>query len=104
VASCTWIGISFSRFGKFYAIFLLSILHIPLSCTSFLSLMPIIHRFGLLMESQSSCIFLSQLLSFCLSSLLFLFFNIYFVFEPWYSVFHLFKSAGVVFNCVIYLI
>jgi hypothetical protein len=44
-------------------IILLNILCILLACTPFPSLMPMIHRFGLFMESQSSCIFLSQLLN-----------------------------------------
>jgi hypothetical protein len=30
-------------------------------------------------------------------------FNIYFVFEPWKPVFHLFQSVGVAFNCIFYL-
>jgi hypothetical protein len=40
---------------------------------------------------------------FCLRILLF-FFNVYFVFKLWHSVFHLFQSAGVAFNCIFYLI
>jgi hypothetical protein len=50
------------RLVKFSGIILLNILHILLACTSS-PLMPMIHRFGFLMESLSSCIFLSHLLS-----------------------------------------
>jgi hypothetical protein len=32
--------------------------------------------------------------------LLFFFFNVYFVFGPWNSDFHLFQSAGVAFNWI----
>jgi hypothetical protein len=60
-------GIAFSRFGKFSVIVLLSILQIPFACTSYPSSMPMILRFGLLMELVSSCIFLSQVLS-CLTN------------------------------------
>jgi hypothetical protein len=42
---------------------LLNILCTPLACTSSRSAMPMIHRFGLLMESLSFCVFLLQLLS-----------------------------------------
>jgi hypothetical protein len=42
---------------------LLTILHTALTCTSSPSSMPMIHRFGLLIELLSSCIFLLQLLS-----------------------------------------
>jgi hypothetical protein len=44
--SCSWMGIDFSRFGKFSVIILLNILWIPFACTSS-SLMPVILRFGL---------------------------------------------------------
>jgi hypothetical protein len=47
---------SFLRPEKFYAIVLLNVLHIPLACIASPS-MPMIYRFGLLMKSQSSCIF-----------------------------------------------
>jgi hypothetical protein len=40
----------------------------PLACTSSPSSVPMIVRFGLLMESLNSCIFLSQLLS-CLTNI-----------------------------------
>jgi hypothetical protein len=50
------------------AIITLNILHIPLACTSYLSSMPMILKFELLMESLSSCIFLSHLLS-CLTKI-----------------------------------
>jgi hypothetical protein len=65
-------------------IILLSILPIPLACTSSPSSMPMIHRFGLLMELLSSCEFLSQLLSLLSedSSLFIYFFNSYFAFKP----------------------
>jgi hypothetical protein len=60
---CTWMGNSFLRFRKFSALILLNILYIPLASISFPSSMPMIHRFGLLMELLSSCIFLLQFLS-----------------------------------------
>jgi hypothetical protein len=41
-ATYTWMGVSFSWFGKFSAIILLSILHIHLACTSYPSCMPMI--------------------------------------------------------------
>jgi hypothetical protein len=58
-------------------------------------------RFDLLMETLSSCIFLSQLFS-CLTKIssVFFFFNFYFVFELLDYVFHLFYPAGVAFQCV----
>jgi hypothetical protein len=98
-ASWTWIGISFSRFGKIFAIILLNIFYIPLAWTPFPSSMSMIHRFGLLIESQSSCIYLLQLLS-LLPKILLFFLYIYFVFEHWNSVFLLFQSAGVAFTYV----
>jgi hypothetical protein len=61
------------RFGKFSVIVSLNILHICLAYTSSSSSMPMILRFGLLMESLSSCIFLSQLLH-CLIKIFFCFF------------------------------
>jgi hypothetical protein len=60
-AFCTWIGISFLRFGKFSAIILLNIFPMPLAYTSSPFSVTMIHRLGLLKESQSSCVFLSQL-------------------------------------------
>jgi hypothetical protein len=45
---------------------LLNILEIPLACTCFPFLSPMICRFGLLMKLQSSWVFLLQLLSLCL--------------------------------------
>jgi hypothetical protein len=42
------------RFGKFSVITVLNILQIPLACTSSLSSMLMILRFGLMMESLSS--------------------------------------------------
>jgi hypothetical protein len=64
-ASCIWMGKTFLRFGKFsIIIILLNILHIPLACTYSPSSIPMILRFSLLMESVSSCILLSQLLSY----------------------------------------
>jgi hypothetical protein len=77
-------------FRNFFAIILLNILHVPLVCTSSLSSMPIIPRFGLLMESQNSYIFLQYLLSLLSKSFSVFFFNIYFIYEPWDSVCHLF--------------
>jgi hypothetical protein len=53
-------GISFLRFGKFSAIILLDISY-AFSSPLFSYLMPMIPRFNLFMELQSSCIFLSQL-------------------------------------------
>jgi hypothetical protein len=50
---------------------LLNILCIPLVCNSSLSLMPMILRFGLLIESLSSYIFFSQLLSYLLKHSIF---------------------------------
>jgi hypothetical protein len=71
-----------------------------LACTSSLSSKSLILSFGLLMESLSSCIFLSQLLS-CLTKISSIFFfSFYFTFELWHTVFHLFYSAGVAFHCV----
>jgi hypothetical protein len=52
-------GHLFLKIGKFYAITLLDIFPMPLTCTS--SSMHIIHSFGLLMEPQSSCIFCCHL-------------------------------------------
>jgi hypothetical protein len=46
---------------------LLTILLIPFACTSSPS-MPMVLRFGLLMESVSSCVFFSQVLSYLTSS------------------------------------
>jgi hypothetical protein len=46
-ASCTWMGITFSRFGMFSVIILLNILWIPFGCTYSPSSMPMILRFGL---------------------------------------------------------
>jgi hypothetical protein len=46
---------------------LLNILRIPFACTSSPSSMPMILKFGLLMESVSSCVFFSQVLS-CLTN------------------------------------
>jgi hypothetical protein len=66
-ASCTWMGIVFSRFGKLFVIILLNILWIPFACISSSYSMPMILRFGLLMELVSFCIFLSQILN-CLTN------------------------------------
>jgi hypothetical protein len=87
------------RFGIF-SVILLNISWIPFAWTSSPSLIPIILRFGLLMELVSSRIFLSQLLS-CLTKMSSVFFfNFYFIFKFRDSVFHLFYSAGVTFHCV----
>jgi hypothetical protein len=43
-------GYLFPEIWEYFAIILLNILHIPLACYSSPSLMPMIHRFGLLME------------------------------------------------------
>jgi hypothetical protein len=48
--SCICMGITFSRFGKFSVIILLNILWIPFACTYSPSSMPMILRFGLLMN------------------------------------------------------
>jgi hypothetical protein len=61
--SCTWMGITFSRLGQFSVIILLNMLWLPFAWTSYPSSMPMILRFGLLMELVSSCIFLSQVMS-----------------------------------------
>jgi hypothetical protein len=66
-----------------------------LACTSSPPMMPMICRFGLLMESQSSCIYLSQLFSLISKYSTVFPFNIYFIFKCWNSVFYLFQSAGV---------
>jgi hypothetical protein len=58
-ASCTWMGKTFSRFRKFSVIILLNILCVPFACAPSHSSMPIILRFGLLIETLSSWIFLS---------------------------------------------
>jgi hypothetical protein len=71
-------GISYSRFGKFSVNVLLNILQISFACTS--SSMPIILRFGLLMESVSSYVFLSQVLS-CLTNSSCFSFNFHFIFK-----------------------
>jgi hypothetical protein len=98
-ASCTWMVKTFSRFGNFSVIILLNMLHTHLAYTSSSS-MPMILRFGLLMQSLSSCIFLSQLLS-CLTKISSVFFfNFYLIFELRDSVFHLFQYARVTFHCV----
>jgi hypothetical protein len=67
-ASCSFMGNSFLRFGKFSIILLLNILCIPLVCTSSHSSMLLSLRIDLLMEWLSSCIFLSQVLS-CLTEI-----------------------------------
>jgi ABC-type spermidine/putrescine transport system permease subunit I len=69
------------RFGKFSAIILLNILHIPSACTSSPSSMSIIHRFGLLNELLSLCVFLSKLLSLLSKNFSVFFFIIYFCLE-----------------------
>jgi hypothetical protein len=85
--SCTWMGNSFLRFGKFSVFILLNILCIPLACTYPSSVLMIL-KFGLSMEWLSSCIYLSQLLS-CLTKIFSVFFfNFCFIFELWDSVFH----------------
>jgi hypothetical protein len=61
--------------------------------------MPMILKFGLLMESVSSCIFFSQVLS-CLIVLQFSF-NYHLIFEFWDSVFSLFCSAWLAFHFVL---
>jgi hypothetical protein len=73
---------------------LLNRLCTSLACNSSPSSMPMIHRFGLLMESLSFCTFLLQLLSLLSQSSSVFFFNIYFVFKSWDSVLYLFLSAG----------
>jgi hypothetical protein len=75
------VPVSFLIFGKFSAIILLNILHIPLAYTSSPHLMPVICRFDLLKDFLSSSVFLSQLLS-LLSTNSFFFFNICFVLSP----------------------
>jgi hypothetical protein len=52
--------------------------------------MPMILWFGLLMEFLSLCIFLSQFLSCLAKSSSVFFFNFYFIFKFWESIFHLF--------------
>jgi hypothetical protein len=66
-ASYVCTGIDFSRFGKLSVIILLNILCFLFACTYSPSSMVINLRFGLLMESVSSCIFFSQVLS-CLTN------------------------------------
>jgi hypothetical protein len=75
-ASYTWMGKIFLRFGKFSVIILLNILCIPLSYTSSPSSMPMIFRFGLLMESLSSFMFFLYLLI-CLTKICSVFSLIY---------------------------
>jgi hypothetical protein len=65
-ASCTWMAIAFYKSGKFPVIILLNILWFPFA--SYPSSMPMILRFCLLMELVSSCIFLSQVLSYLTNS------------------------------------
>jgi hypothetical protein len=60
-----------------------------LTLTSSPSSMPMILRFVLLMELQTSCIFLSQILR-CLTNISCFFFNFYCIFVLWDSFFHLF--------------
>jgi hypothetical protein len=76
-ASSTWMGKTTLSFGKCSVSILLNILHIPLAYTSSPLSMPMILRSGFLMEPLSSCIFLSQLLSFWLRVVFF--FNLYFI-------------------------
>jgi hypothetical protein len=52
-----WMAICFSKFGNFSAIILLNIFPMPLAYTSSPSSMPMILRFGPLIEMQSSYIF-----------------------------------------------
>jgi hypothetical protein len=61
-----------------------------LGCISSPSSKPMTLRFGLLMESLSSCIFFSQLLSCFTKSSSGFFLNFYLIFTPWDSGFHLF--------------
>jgi hypothetical protein len=42
--------------GSFMLLLILNMFPIPLDCSSSASLMHMIHKFGVLMESQSSCI------------------------------------------------
>jgi hypothetical protein len=78
--SCVCLSHSLSRFGEFSVATLFVLFPMPLICTSSY-LIPMIHRFCLLMELQSSCIFLSQLLS-LLSKFSSFFFNIYLFLSP----------------------
>jgi hypothetical protein len=57
-----------------------------------------------LMQLLSLCIFLSQLLRLLPQSFSVFFFNVYFIFEPWFCVFCLFLSDGVAFPYIFYLI
>jgi hypothetical protein len=86
--------------GKISAIILLNVLHIfwlvpllPLWCPWFTGLV--------FWWRSSSCVFLLQPLS-LLAKNSSVFFNIYFVFEPWNSVFHLFQSTGVTSNIFLF--
>jgi hypothetical protein len=74
-----------------------------LPCTSSPSLIPMILRFGLLMELLCSCIFLFTALESLSKSSSGFFFNSCFVFEPWDSVFYL-LSTRVSFLCSFYFI
>jgi hypothetical protein len=53
-----------------------------------------------LMESQSSCIFLSQQFILLSKNSSFFFLTIYFVFQPWNSVFSLFQYAALAHYCL----
>jgi hypothetical protein len=76
-ASCTWMCISFLRFGNFSLIILLNILPTLLAYIDFPSTVCMICRYGHLIELQSSCIFLSQLFN-LLSKYSFFLVSIYF--------------------------
>jgi hypothetical protein len=101
-ATCTWMGVSFSGFGKF-SIILLSMLPVPLDYTYSPS-MPMICRFSLLLLFQNSC---------TVHSYLFILFSMYL---PFFLLCLLclwvLKSLlllvpvfwGVTFNCMFYLI
>jgi hypothetical protein len=72
----------FLKTWEIFCFILLTILHIPLAGTSSPSLTPRSHRFGLLMDSQSSCAFLLQFLSLLSKNSSVFFFNIYLSLSP----------------------
>jgi hypothetical protein len=103
---CTWMGNLFSRFGKFSAmifflglfcwIYYTSLWLAPLlQCPWFADLVFWWSHWVLTYSFHNSRVFCLRVLP--------VFFSIYFFFEPWDSVFHLFSSAGVAFHCIFYL-
>jgi hypothetical protein len=93
---------TFLRFGKFSASILLNVLHAPLA-SIFSSSIPTILRFSVLMESLSSGIFLSQLLS-CLTKSSSVFFSLISILSLSLCFYlPLVSSSQVVSHCIFHL-